>query len=400
MNYMGKNKRNIIILALVLIVGWGMVSRYLAYVDLSKRTKEHTLSVITITANPGSAEENVVLPANVQAWHETPIFARTNGYIKRWLTDIGAKVKSGDLIAEIDTPEVDAQLRQAEADLHTAEANNELAQVTAKRWVALLKTNSVSRQEADEKVSDAKAKEALMLAARANVNRLEELEGFKRITAPFDGIITARNIDNGDLINSGNSATLKELFHVAEIDKLRVYVQVPQTYAISLKPGYTAEIHLSEFPGKEFTATLLESSGAIDPVTRTLLLEFELDNTDGSLMSGSYAEVHLKLPVATTNIMMPVNVLLFRPDGMKVATVGDDNKVALKKVSIHRDFGNQIEVDSGINTGDKIIVNPLDSLEDGQEVKIIAVPEKSGNKDDKERKKDGDSDKKDKAEKS
>lgn len=380
---MNKKKRNIIILTIVVIAGWGMASREFAYIDLNKHAKERTLSVLTITAAPGSAEETVVLPANVQAWHEAPIFARTNGYMKHWVTDIGTQVKSGDLIAEIDTPEVDAQLRQAEADLHTAQANNELAQVTAKRWVALLKTNSVSKQEADEKVSDAKAKEALMIAARANYNRLEELEGFKRITAPFDGTITARNIDDGALINSGSQTASRELFHIADVHKLRVYVQVPQTYAIPLKPGFTAQVHFSEIPGKDFTATLSNSAGAIDPVTRTLLLEFELDNADGSLLSGSYAEVHMKLPVPTSNIILPVNVLIFRPDGMKVATVGDDNKITLKKVTIHRDYGNQVELDSGVTAGEKIIINPLDSLEDGQEVHI--QEKKDDKKDDKDK---------------
>ncbi len=381
MHYIRHHRRNFVLLFMLIVVGWGMFSRYFAYSDLSRQAGYHMVpSVVAITASPGNAEESVTLPANVQAWHEAPVFARTNGYLKRWVTDIGAKVKAGDLIAEIDAPEVDAALHQAQADLHTAEANNVLAQVTAKRWVALLKTESVSKQEVDEKVGDAKAKAALLAAARANVDRLSELESFKRITAPFDGTITARNVDDGALISAGSPASARELFHIADMHKLRVYVQVPQNYAVSVRPGFTAQVHFSEYPDKSFTAKLMSTAGAIDPVTRTLMLEFELDNQGGRLMSGSYAEVHLKLSIGNSSIMLPVNVLLFRSGGLKVASVRDDNRVTLKPVSIYKDFGDRFEVRTGIREGEKIIVNPPDSLENGQEVHVLPPTSVKGTK--------------------
>jgi RND family efflux transporter MFP subunit len=365
------NKRNILIICVLIIVGWGMFSRYLASVDLYKRTEAAAVpNVTTIIAKTGATTEEIVLPANIQAWHEAPIFARTNGYIKRWVTDIGAHVKTGDLIAEIETPEVDAQMHQAEADLLTAKANNPLAQITVKRWVALLKTNSVSKQETDEKTGDAKAKEALMQAAAANYNRLQELESFKNLVAPFDGTITARNVDDGSLINAGSSTSTRELFHIAEVDRLRVYVQVPQTYAIALKSGFEASVHFTEHPEKSYAAKLLDTAGALDPVTRTLLLEFELDNKDGALLSGGYAELHMNTPLAQANIMLPVNVLIFRKAGLQVAAV-KDNHVALKTITVARDFGNQVEVSSGIDVGDRIIINPSDSLAQGQQVNVI-----------------------------
>lgn len=382
MRHLKLNKRNILIICVLIIAGWGMFSRYLASVDLDKRTEANAVpNVLTILAKSGATNEEIVLPANIQAWHEAPIFARTNGYIKHWVTDIGAHVKTGDLIAEIETPEVDAQMHQAEADLLTAKANNQLAQITAKRWVSLLKTNSVSKQETDEKTGDAKAKEALMEAASANYNRLQELESFKRIVAPFDGTITARNVDDGSLINAGSSTSTHELFHIAEVDKLRVYVQVPQTYAIALKPGFEGNVRFTERPEKEYSAKLIDTAGALDPVTRTLLLEFELDNADGTLLSGGYAELHMNIPLETSNIKLPVNTLLFRKDGLQVAVV-KDNHVALRTITIARDFGNEVEVNSGIGVGDRIIENPSDSLVEGQQVNVI-TPVKSETKQDK-----------------
>lgn len=380
------NKKNVIILFVVILAGWGIFSRYKASVDLERLTEMHAVSsVATIAAKTGAADEDVVLPANVQAWHEAPIFARTNGYIKRWVTDIGAEVKEGDLIAEIETPEVDAQYHQAQADLLTAKANNELAQITSKRWVALLKTNSVSKQETDEKIGDAKAKEALMEAAESNVKRLQELESFKRLTAPFDGTITARNVDNGSLINAGSTTSSVELFHIADRHKLRVYVQVPQTYAIALKPGFEAEISFSEYPGEDFTAKLTDVAGAFDPTTRTLLLQFQLDNPNGKLLSGGFAEARMKLPVAGNNIKLPVNVLLFRAQGLQVATVVN-NHILLKTITIGRDFGNEFEASSGVKAGDTIVLNPPDSIMEGQEVKVMSPSETGKDKDNKDKK--------------
>jgi RND family efflux transporter MFP subunit len=371
----------IAVVIVIVLAGWGIFSRIEANSELRDRTEELAIPVVTILKAPsGPASEEVVLPGNVQAWHEAPIYARTNGYIKDWETDIGARVNEGDLLALIETPEVDAQLHQAEADLASAEANGKLAQSTAVRWQALLKTNSVSAQETDEKVSDEAAKAAATASARANLDRLRQLEGFRRVVAPFAGVITARNIDNGALINAGNGSTAgAELFHIADVSRLRVYVQVPETYTPDVTKDLKAELHFPEHPGKAYAAELTDSAHAFDPATRTLLVQFSAANPEGELMPGGYTEVHLTLPAHGSFVRLPVNTLLFRAEGMQVAVVGADHKAQLKNITIGRDFGKEVEVVAGIAPGDSIIVNPPDSLISGETVRI-AEPEKTEEK--------------------
>jgi RND family efflux transporter MFP subunit len=378
----GKGSGVLIVLLLVAIavMAGGIFMRIHEATALNRTTKEAAIpDVVVIKAPRAPVTEDIALPGNVQAWHESPIYARTSGYLKDWKTDIGAQVKTGDLIAEIETPEVDAQLHQAEADLATANANNQLAQSTAQRWDNLLKTGSVSKQDADDKAGAAAASLATVASAKANVDRLRQLEGFKRIVAPFDGVITARNTDNGALINAGSSGTGPELFHIAETDKLRVYVQVPETYVQAVTPGLTAELVFAEHPGQTFPAKLAHSADALDPTTRTLLLQLEVDNDKGVLLPGGYAEVHLKVPAAADTVMLPVNTLLFRSAGMQVATVGDDGKASLKSITIGRDYGTKVEVVSGISPDETIIVNPPDSLTDGQKVHVVQPGQDKGN---------------------
>ena len=361
--------------------GWGIVSRLQAETRLRQQTNDQAIPTVAVIKTPRSAaQDNVVLPGTVQAWHEAPIYARTNGYLKSWSSDIGARVKAGDLLAEIETPEIDAELHQAEADLATAEANNVLAQSTAKRWLDLLKTNAVSKQDVDEKTGDAAAKEAAVAAARASLDRLHELEGFKSVTAPFDGIITARNTDTGALINAGSGGTGQALFHIAETDKLRVYVQVPELYTQAVTPDMKAELHFAEYPQRTFTATLTHTADAIDPTTRTLLIELAVDNDKGELYPGSYVETHMQVPSSGTSVHIPVNTLLFRAEGLQVATVGADDKVHLKTITIGRDYGKEVEVIAGLAADENVIVNPSDSLADGQAVHIAAPAPQDGSK--------------------
>jgi RND family efflux transporter MFP subunit len=359
-----------LILATIMLTG--IAYHVISGITLRRQTnKEAVMNVAVIKAAATPSIEEIILPGNVQAWHEATIFARTNGYIKEWKTDIGAHVKAGDLLAEIETPELNAQLQQAEADLKTAEANNELAQSTAKRWLILLKTDSVSKQEADERVSDALAKAALVNAARANRDRLQELVGFERVVAPFDGIITSRTTDIGSLISEG-STTQRPLFHIVQADPLRIYVRVPQNYSARVSPDMTVELEFAEHPGKTFPATLIETAKAIDPISRTLLAEFKVDNKNDELLPGGYTQVHLKFPAMSHSVLLPVNVLLFRAQGLQVALLDKDNKVVLKAIKISRDFGNQVEIDSGITPGEVVIVNPSDSLATGQLVQVVS----------------------------
>ena len=358
--------------AMALVAAWGLASRHRAAADLRRATDDAAVRyVATVLAKRGPATEELVLPGNVQAFVEAPIYARTNGYLKTWYTDIGSEVKRGQLLAVIDTPEVDDQLRQAEADLRTAEANDQLARSTAKRWQELLATDSVSRQETEEKVADAAAKDALVAAARANVSRLRNLEDFKRVVAPFDGVITARRTDIGALINAG-SGTGPELFRLADTSKLRIYVQVPQTFATEIKTGTTAELHFAEYPGRSFPAQLVRTAQALNPTARTLLVELQADNSRHLLLPGGYAEVHLRLAQPSSIVRLPVNALLFRRDGLRVAKLGPDHRVRLVPVSLGRDFGTEVEVVNGVKAGEAVIINPADSLADHELVRVAA----------------------------
>ncbi len=360
------------VLALIVLV-WAGLSAHRAAAKLKESTE--AAAVVTVaTIKPAAQSElsELVLPGNIQANYEAPIYARTSGYLKRWLVDIGAPVKAGQLLAQIESPEVDSQLRQAEADLATAEANQKIAALTAERWRNLRASDSVSKQEADEKISLAASGEAQMQAARANVQRLRQLSGFEKIVAPFDGVVTARNTDIGQLISAGEN-TGPALFRVADMRRLRLYVRVPQTYAAAMKPGLQAEVLFPDHPGKTYTATLDSTSSAIDTATRTLLAQLVIDNRSGELLPGAYTEVHFKLPPGATgeSYKLPANVLLFRGDGMHVGVVGPDNKVVLKPVTVGRDYGSDIEIIQGLDAKDDVILSPPDSLTDGVVVRVV-----------------------------
>lgn len=362
----------LLIVALCLAL-WGEVGRLLARSALAKETAEAAIpTVLTTTPNRTTLGEELVLPGTVQAYVEAPIYARTSGYLKEWRTDIGAQVAKGQLLAEIDAPEVDQQLSQAQADLATARANESLSNSTNLRWKGLLATESVSKQDADEKAGDAAAKKAAADSAAANVSRLRELESFKRVVAPFGGVITARNTDIGALINAGQSAGT-ELFRIADMHKLRIYVQVPETYAAVTRPGLEAELRFAEQPRKGFTAKTVRTSNALDPNLRTLQVELELDNANHEVFPGAYAEVHFKLPASAETLRLPANTVLFRAAGLQVATVDGQRHVKLKSIVQGRDFGNTIEILSGLESSEVVILNPSDSLTDGTEVRIASA---------------------------
>lgn len=329
------------------------------------------MPVAVIRGKPANAVHEITLPGNMQAFVSTPIYARTSGYLKRWTVDIGARVKKGELLAEIDTPEIDDQLLRARAVLANAEADHQLAVTTAARWEALLKTDAVSRQEVDERRSAVAARRGALDAARFDVARLQKLQGFKRIVAPFDGVVTARNTDVGALIDAGSTAPGRELFHLAATHKLRVYVNVPQAWAAEALPGVEAELALAEFPGRAFGGKLVRNTQSIDAGSRTLLAEVEVDNPTGELLPGGYAEVHLKFGAKQRALMLPVNALLFRPEGVMVGVAKADHRTALVPVKLGRDFGTEVEIVSGLTGAEDIIVNPSDSLAAGVEVRIV-----------------------------
>ncbi len=365
------------------LVAAGIIPRLNSRAALRSETDQlATPSVVVVRPKLSQSAQEVVLPATILPWTDAPIYARTNGYLRRWYADIGAQVHAGQLLAEIDTPELDQQLSQARADLATAKANFELAGITATRYRDLLKTESVSKQDADNAEGDYAAKRAIVQSAEANVKRLEELQSFEKIYAPFDGVITARNIDIGALIDAGSSggpAPARELFHLAATRRLRVYVNVPQPYSQAARPGLTAELRLPEFPGRHFTGTLINTASAIDLATRTLLAQFEVPNPSGELLSGAYAEVHLKLTADQPAYILPVNTLLFRSEGLRVVAVGPDSKVVLMPITLGRDFGNEVEVITGLKGDEQVIKDPPDSVVPGELVRVIPeaqVPEK------------------------
>ena len=354
----------------VVIAVMGIFNRSRSETQLTQWTREQAIpEVAVVTPQRGVGGQELVLPGQVEANYEAPIHARVSGYLKMWYEDIGAHVKAGQLLAEIDTPDLDQQLLQAKASLASAKADAELAQLTAKRWKASIVANAVSQQTIDEKVGDATARQAQADAAAANVQRLNVLESFKRVVAPFDGIVTARKTDIGALINaSGESGP--ELFSVADLHKIRVYVRVPQAFSSMLTPGMTAMLKLPQFPDQPFEAKLDTTSNAIDHDSRTVLAEFLTDNPNGKLWPGTYAETHLQLPANPTMLHVPTSALLFRQDGMMVAAVGKDDKVELRSVTLGRDLGTQVEVLSGVAAADRIIDIPPDSIATGDKVRV------------------------------
>jgi RND family efflux transporter MFP subunit len=353
---------------------WGEVSRVIARSSLGKDTAESAMpTVVTVKAERSSVGEELVLPGAVQAFIEAPIYARTNGYLKAWNTDIGTQVVKGQVLAEIETPEVDQQLTQALADFATARANETLSNSTNARWQGLLATESVSKQDAEEKSGDAAAKKAAAQSAAANVARLRDLESFKRVVAPFAGVITARNTDIGALINAGQSSG-SELFRIADTKKLRVYVRVPEAFAAVTKPGLDADLRFAEHANKSFVARVVRTSNALDPIVRTLQVELELDNAKGEIFPGAYAEVHFKIPAGAETLRLPANTVLFRSAGLQVATLDSQQRVTLKNIVQGRDFGNTIEVVSGLTANEDVVLNPPDSITDGVQVRIAPPP--------------------------
>lgn len=343
--------------------------------SLTEKTLEHTtaeaavLSVHVVRPTQGSASQDLVLPGNVQAFTETPIYSRTDGYLKKWYFDIGAHVRRGQLLAEVETPEIDQQLQQSRAELERMQANMELAGVTSKRWDNLLAKHAVSQQEADQARSNYIAAQAAVDASKANVRRLEQLQSYERIIAPFDGILTARNTDIGDLIQAGSSSNnARELFHMAEMKTLRVYVAVPEVYADSIRDGDTAMLTQDSNPGLKIPGRIVRNANAIDHATRTLNVEVDVDNSKDVLRPGAYVFVHFALPPEIHTVTIPSNTLLFRSEGMQVGVVRDD-RVQLVSVKIGQDYGNSVQVISGLTTSDRIVVDPSDSLTSGTEVR-------------------------------
>jgi RND family efflux transporter MFP subunit len=362
-----------VLIAAIAVAAWGIFSRLHARTALAHSTLAAAVpTVIVVAPHHSDSSNDLVLPGDVQAYTDAPIYARTSGYLKHWYVDIGKQVKAGDLLADIETPEVDAQYRQTKADLATAEANNHLSQTTAARYQTLRKTGLVAAQDVDNAQGDADAKAAQLESARQNLQRLAQMEGFNRITAPFDGVVTARHIDVGALVTEGSTSG-QELFHMTATSRLRVYVQVPQAYADLVHVGLEAELSFPERPDRSFPAKVVSTSRSIDSTTRTLLTQLEVDNSKGELLSGSFVQVHLPLPVGLASWRLPSNTLLFRADGLHVATVDANNRVQLKTVQIGRDFGNEMEIVSGVGAQDRVIVNPLDSLLSGAQVRIKAA---------------------------
>jgi RND family efflux transporter MFP subunit len=357
-------------LALGLVIYSGIKARAADEKKLMLATAQAAVPVVNIThPKPGASTQELVLPGNTQAFVDAPIYARTSGYLKRWYFDIGSRVKKGQLLAEIETPEVDQQLQQARADLETARSNLELAKLTADRYQPLLKSGVVSQQLADQAASDFSSKKAAVDSAAANVRRLEQLQSFEKIYVPFDGIITTRNTDTGALIDAGAAAQTKELFHLAATDKLRVFVGVPEVYSRAALPGSKAILTLEEFPGMTFNGVLARSSNSIDPSSRTLMVEVDVDNSGRRLLPGSYAFVHLKLPKQVQSVTLPSNTLLFRSEGMRVAVV-IEGRAELVPIVIGRDYGNEVEVVSGVGPDDSVILDPADSLVSGTPVQV------------------------------
>jgi RND family efflux transporter MFP subunit len=374
--------RGALLLAIVLLAAAGLavagiVPRMRAENALAEQTRASAVPAVTvIVPRQGAAAQEIVLPGAIQAYEEAPIFARTSGYLRRWYADIGARVRQGQLLAEIETPEVDRQLDQARADLATANANSELAEVVANRHVELRKTDSVSQQDLDNALGDAKAKRAMVTSAQANAKRLEQLQSFEKIYAPFDGVVTARNTDVGQLIDSGSGsgpAPARELFHVAATRTLRVYVNVPQVYSGAARPGVSAYLTLAEAPGRRFPGKLVRNASAIDVASRTLRAEVDVDNRNGELLPGAYAQVHLELAAAARTLMVPVNALIFQSAGLRLATVDAASRVHLSPVSPGRDFGTEVEVVAGLAAGQRVIESPPDSLVEGQQVRVVAA---------------------------
>ena len=372
------------VLLLILLIAGALT--LLAHVShehaLAKETERQTVPTVAVVyPQSEKPDEDLILPGSLLAYEESPIYARTNGYLVRWYKDIGSRVEKGELLAKIDTPEVDQELNQSRAARLQILAQMDLAKISADRWENLRKTDSVSAQEADQYDSGYKQSQANLAAADANVRRLEQLEGFKDVYAPFTGVLTKRNVDPGALINAGagvgTGAAGRELFDLARVDPLRVYTSVPQAYAPFIKVGAKTAVTLQEFPGQKFVGVVVRTAEAIDPSTRTLLTEVDVPNKDGRLLPGSFGEVHFAVGSGVNKVTVPVNAMLFRAEGARVAVVGPDGKVQLRPINIGRDYGTTLEILGGVSPSDQVVINPSDSLEEGQQVVVAQKPDQS-----------------------
>ncbi|MEO8870063.1 MAG: efflux RND transporter periplasmic adaptor subunit [Granulicella sp.] len=366
----------VVVIVLLAVIAYGVLSRAAEERALAKQTTATAIQTVEVVHPvPSRLSPEIALPGNTQAFTDTAIYARTSGYLKKWHFDIGARVKKGQLMAQIETPELDEQLQVAQAELKSAEANLNLARTTSARYQNLLTSNSVSKQETDQAVSDAAAKQAAVDASEANVRRLKQLQSFENVYAPFDGIVTARRIDIGSLIAAGANTTPQELFHMAAIGRIRVYVAVPQVYATAIHDGGEASLTLDEYPGQKFEGKIARNSNAIDPGTRTLNVEVDVDNPKGLLLPGAYVFVHFKIKNHGTTLTIPSNALLFRSEGLRVGVVRD-GRVQLVPVTIANDAGATVEIGTGVTEADSVILNPSDSLASGQQV-YVATPNRT-----------------------
>jgi RND family efflux transporter MFP subunit len=361
-------------LALVALLAFGVFRGINTRIKAAASVKQDTIdmSVPTVSVvhpKRGALKDEIVLPGNIQAFTVSPIYARTSGYLKKWYVDIGGRVKAGQLLAEIETPEVDKQLDQARADLTTAQANYKLAEITMTRYTSMLK-DAIPKQDVDNAIGTFEADRSIVVSQTANVKRLEQLVSFEKVFASFDGVITTRNTDTGSLINAGNGGVSQQLFTLAATDTLRVFVSVPQTYSRSAVPGVVAQLTLTEFPGRHFAGKVVRNAESIDPAMRTLLTEVDVNNSSGELLPGAFAQVHLTLASKAPSLLLPVNSLLFRAEGLQVGVVHDGGRVELMPIALGKDYGTEVEVVSGLQETDNIIVNPPDSLATGTVVRM------------------------------
>src|ERR1700687_29342 len=374
-------KRNgiflVLIAGVILLVLFGvftLLQRKSQYQALARETDALAVpTVAVIHPSVMSDQENMALPGTLQAYVESPIYARTNGYLKKWYFDIGSRVQKGQLLADIDAPEIDQQLSQARAELGTSQANANLSEITANRYEGLLKSDSVSKQEVDNATGDFAAKKAMVRSSEANVRRLQDLESFKHIYAPFSGVITKRNVDTGILVNAGNGGTAQQLFFLAQTDPIRVVVPVPENYSSLIHPGLGAYLELTQFPGEKFQGQVARTAQALDAATRTLLTEVDVPNKDGRLLPGGFAQVHLQTKITGQRLQVPVNALLFRAEGLRAVVVDANHKGHLQPLTIGRDYGTSLEVLNGLKAQDWIVLNPADSLDEGEEVRVKQV---------------------------
>ncbi|MDE1162210.1 MAG: efflux RND transporter periplasmic adaptor subunit [Acidobacteriaceae bacterium] len=361
----------VVAILLVVAIVAGIMSRSHSEEKLEQATQESaTLSVFVTTPSNGAKSQELRLPANTEAYVDTPIFSRTNGYLQKWFADIGTHVSKGQLLAIVETPEVDQQVQQAEAEVNTAKANAQLAEITSNRWKALLAKNAVSHQEADQASSDLTARQAALNSSQANLRRLQQMQGFERIYAPFAGVITARNVDIGSLIQAGDSSNVhSELFHISSIDKLRLFVPVPEVNVSAVHVGEQVPVTSDAFPGEKFSGTIVRDSTSIDTATRTLNMEVDMDNPDHKMLPGQYAFVHLPLAAGAHSLTLPSNTILFRAEGLRVGVVRD-GKIHLQPIQIGHDYGATVEVIQGLTEQDEVVLNPSDSLAEGQPVRV------------------------------